>query len=73
MSTSDVQKSIQMCTSRGRVQNFKTFQTSQMTINHELHEQVHTMFYLSYTKQTYSIALVCMPYVFARISQIEWN
>ena len=38
-----------------------------MTISHELHEQVHTMFYLSYTQQTYSIALVCMPYVFARI------
>ena len=47
--------------------NFITFQTSQMTINHETYEQFHTMFDPSYTQQTYSIALHCRLYVFARI------
>ena len=44
-----------------------------MTINHKIHEQVHTMFYLSYTQQTCSTTLVCTSYVFARIFYLNWS
>ena len=37
----------------------KTFKTSRVTINHEMHEQVHTIFYLLYSQQNYSNALLC--------------
>ena len=37
-------------------QNLRTFKTSQVTINPEMHEQVHTIFYLLYIQQNYSIA-----------------
>ena len=36
-------ESSQNCTSRRRVQ-FENFQASRVTINHEMHEQVHTTF-----------------------------
>ena len=35
----------------------RTFKTSRVTINHEMHKQVHMIFYLLYSRQNYSIFL----------------
>ena len=43
--------------------NLRTFKTSRVTINPEMHEQVHTIIYLLYVQQNYSVALLCTPYV----------
>ena len=32
--------------------NLRTFKTSRVTINHGMHEQVHTIFYLLYSRQS---------------------
>ena len=42
---------------------------ARVTINHEMHEQVHTIFYLLYSRQNYSIALLCTPYVLQKTLQ----
>ena len=34
-----------------------------VTINHEMHEQVHTIFYLLYSQPNYSHTLLCRRYV----------
>ena len=45
-------------------QNCTSLETSRVTINHEMYEQVHTIFYLlSYCQQNYSNAL----YYFVRV------
>ena len=44
---------------------------SKMIIIYEIHEQVHTIFYLLYNQQSYSIAMVCSPYVFARMFHLN--
>ena len=36
---------------------------------HEPYEQVHTIFYLLYSRQNYSIALLCTPYVLQKTLQ----
>ena len=48
---------------------FENFKTSRVTINREMHEQVHTIFYLLYSQQNYSIALLCTPYVLQKTLQ----
>ena len=35
--------------------NLRTFKTSRVTINHEMHEQVHTIFYLLYSRFFYNL------------------
>ena len=62
MSTSDVLKVLKIARAVGEC-NLRTFKTSRVTINPEMHEQVHTIFYLSYIQQNYSFALLCTPYV----------
>ena len=39
--------------------NLRTFKTSRVTINHEMHVEVHTILYLLYSQQNYSNALLC--------------
>ena len=58
MGTSDVLKVLKIARAVGEC-NLRTFKTSQVTINHEMHEQVHTVFYLLYSQQNYSNALLC--------------
>ena len=62
MSTSDVLKVLKIARAVGEC-NLRTFKTSRVTINPEMHEQVHTIFYLLYIQQNYSFALLCTPYV----------
>ena len=47
MSTSDVLKVLKFARVVGEY-NLRTFKTSRVTINPEMHEQVHTIFYLLY-------------------------
>ena len=55
MSTSHVLKLLKIA--RAVVEcNLRTFKTSRVTINPEIHEQVHTIFYLLYIQQNYSVA-----------------
>ena len=49
--------------------NLRTFKTSRVTINHEMHEQVDTIFYLLYSQQNYSNALLCTRYVLHKTFQ----
>ena len=49
MSTSDVLKVLT---------TLRTFRTLRVTINPEIHEQVHTIFYLLYIQQNYSVAFL---------------
>ena len=58
MGTSDVLKVLKVPRAVGEC-NLKTFKTSLMPINHEMHEQVHTIFYLLYSQQKYSNVLLC--------------
>ena len=53
MGTSDVLKVLKIARAVGEC-NLRTFKTSRVTINHEMHEQVHTIFYLLYSQQNYS-------------------
>ena len=62
MGTSDVLKVLKIARAVGEY-NLRTFKTSWVTINHEMHEQVHTIFYLLYSQQNYSNALLCTRYV----------
>ena len=50
MGTSDVLKVLKIARAVGEC-NLRTFKTSRVTINHEMHEQVHTIFYLLYSQQ----------------------
>ena len=68
MGMSDVLKVLKIARAVGEC-NLRTFKTSRVTINHEMHEQVHTIFYLLYTQQNYSIALLCTPYVLQKTLQ----
>ena len=61
MGTSDVLKVLKIALAYGSC-NLRTFKTSRVTINHEMHEQVYTIFYLLYSQQTYSNALLCTRY-----------
>ena len=56
MGTSDVLKVLKIARAVGEC-NLRTFKTSLVPINHEMHEQVHTIFYLLYSQQNYSKAL----------------
>ena len=58
MGTSDVLKVFKIARAVGEC-NLRTFKTSRLTINHEMHEQVQTIFYLLYSQQNYSNALLC--------------
>ena len=58
MGTSDVLKVLKIARAIGKC-NLRIFKTSRVTINHEMHEQVHTVFYLLYSQQNYSNALLC--------------
>ena len=49
MGTSDVLKVLKIARAVGEC-NLRTFKTSRVTINHEMHEQVHTIFYLLYSR-----------------------
>ena len=40
-----------------RFSQFGTFKIARVTINHEMHEQVHTIFYLFYIPANYAITL----------------
>ena len=53
MGTSDVLKVLKIARAVGEC-NLRTFKTSRVTINHEMHEQVHTIFYLLNSRQNYS-------------------
>ena len=68
MGTSDVLKVLKIARAVGEC-NLRTFKTSLVPINHEMHEQVHTIFYLLYTPQNYSITLLCAPYVLQKTLQ----
>ena len=68
IATSDVLKVLKIARAVGEC-NLRTFKTSRVTINHEMHEQVHTIFYLLYSRQNYSIALLCTPYVLQKTLQ----
>ena len=57
MSTSDVLKVLKIARAVGKC-NLRTFKTSRVTINPEMHEQVHTIFYLLYIQQNYSVTHV---------------
>ena len=57
MGTSDVLKVLKIARAVGEC-NLGIFKTSRVTINHEMHEQVHMIFYLLYSRQNYSIALL---------------
>ena len=50
--------------------NLRTFETSRVTINHEMHEQVHTNFYLLYSQQNYSNMLLCARYIL--LKTLQW-
>ena len=54
MGTSDVFKVLKIARAVGE-DNLRTFKTSIVTINHEMHEQVHTIFYLLYCQQNYFV------------------
>ena len=41
--------------------NLRTLKTSRVTINHVMHEQIHTIFYLLCTQQNYFVTLLCTP------------
>ena len=58
MRTSDVLKVLKIAQAIGEC-NLNTFKISRVTINHEMHEQVYTIFYLLhvYTQQNQSITL----------------
>ena len=62
MGTSDVLKVLKIARAVGEC-NLRTFKTSRVTINHEMHEQVHTIFNLLYSQQNQSNALLCTHYV----------
>ena len=49
MGTSDVLKVLKIARAVGEC-NLRTFKTSRVTINHEMHEKVYTIFYLSYSR-----------------------
>ena len=49
MGTSDVLKVLKIARAVGEC-NLRTFKTSRVTINHEMHEQVHMIFYLLYSQ-----------------------
>ena len=68
MGTSDVLKVLKIARAVGEC-NLRTFKTSRVTINHEMHEQVHTIFYLLYSQQNYSHALLCKRYVLQQTLQ----
>ena len=70
MGTSDVLKVLKNARAVGEC-NLRTFKTSRVTINHEMHEQVHTIFYLLYSQQNYrySNALLCRRYVIHKTLQ----
>ena len=52
---SDVLKVLKIARALGEC-NLTTFKTSRVTINPEMHDQVHTIFYLLYIQQNYSVA-----------------
>ena len=54
MGTSDVLKVLKIAQAIGEC-NLRTFKTSRVTINHEMHEQVHTIFYLLYSRFFYNL------------------
>ena len=54
MGTSDVLKVLKIARAVGEC-NLRTFKTSRVTINHEMQEQVHTIFYLLYSLFFYNL------------------
>ena len=54
MGTSDVLKVLKIARALGEC-NLRTFKTSRVTINHKMHEQVHTIFYLLYSRFFYNL------------------
>ena len=68
MGTSDVLKVLKIARTVGEC-NLRTFKTSRVTINHEMHEQVHTIVSLLYSQQNYSNALLCTRYVLHKTLQ----
>ena len=68
MGTSDVLKVLKIARAVGEF-NLRTFKTSRVTINHEMHEQVNTIFYLLYSQQNYSNVLLCTSYVLHKTLQ----
>ena len=54
MSTSNVLKDLKIARAVSEC-NLRTFKTSRVIINHEMHEQLHTIFYLLYIEQNYSV------------------
>ena len=58
MGTNDVLKVLKIARAVGEC-NLRTLKTSRVTINHEMHEQVHTIFYLLYSQQNNSNTLLC--------------
>ena len=68
MGTSDVLKVLKLARAGGDC-NLRTFKTSRVTINYEMHEQLDTIFYLLYSKQNYSNALLCTRYVLHKTFQ----
>ena len=52
MVTRDVLKVLKLHSPTARA-ILRTFKTSLVPINHEMHEQVHTIFYLLYSQQNY--------------------
>ena len=58
MGTSDVLKVLKIARAVGEC-NLRTFKTLRVTINHEMYEQVHTIYYLLYSQQNDSNALLC--------------
>ena len=61
MGTSDVLKVLKIARAIGKY-NLRTFKTSRVTINHEMHKQVHTIFYYILNKiaQTRYILSSCL-------------
>ena len=68
MGTSDALKVLKIAQAVGEC-NLRTFKTSRVTINHEMHEQDDTIFYLLYCQQNYSNALLCTRYVLHKALQ----
>ena len=54
---SDVLKVLKIARAIGEC-NLRTFKTSRVTINHEMHEQVHTIFYYILNKITQTCYIV---------------
>ena len=72
MGTSDVLKVLKIARAVGEC-NLKTFKTSRVTINHEMHGQVHTFFYLLYSlKITQTRYFVRVTYYLKRFNGFQY-